>query len=199
MKQSDPAQTNTRMAEILDSAAHFFYTQGYHATSIDDVAHHVGILKGSLYYYIKSKEDLLYELLVEVMTTGKAGVDQALVGATNPFEKLEKGLGQHIEHIIDKQVRVGLFLHEFDSLSGRRRQHVQQLLKDYQKIFTGIVREGQAAGTFMSGNPTLLVNGMLGMCNWIYRWYHTEDSPKLDEVKKTFLSLIMRGVVKHAN
>jgi AcrR family transcriptional regulator len=55
LPESDaPAKSNVRMAEILDSAAKFFYTKGYHATSIEDVARDVGMLKGSLYYYIKS-------------------------------------------------------------------------------------------------------------------------------------------------
>ena len=185
-----------RMAEILDSAAKFFYTKGYHATSIEDVARDVGMLKGSLYYYIKSKEDLLYELLLDVMQQGKGGVETALEGVKSPVERLEKGIEQHIEHIIRNQVRVGLFLHEFDSLSGRRKQKVQEVIKDYQKIFTGIVKQGQASGDFVSGEPDMLVNAVLGMCNWIYRWYHPDTSPKLDAVKKTFVELIMGGIIK---
>jgi TetR/AcrR family transcriptional regulator, cholesterol catabolism regulator len=192
----EATKASGRMAEILDSAAKFFYTKGYHATSIEDVARDVGMLKGSLYYYIKSKEDLLYELLLDVMQQGKGGVEAALEGVKSPVERLEKGIEQHIEHIIRNQVRVGLFLHEFDSLSGRRKQKVQEVIKDYQKIFTGIVKQGQASGDFVSGEPDMLVNAVLGMCNWIYRWYHPETSPKLEAVKKTFIELIMGGIVK---
>jgi AcrR family transcriptional regulator len=184
------------MAEILDSAAKFFYTKGYHATSIEDVARDVGMLKGSLYYYIKSKEDLLYGLLLDVMEQGTGGVEKALEGVKDPVERLEKGIEQHVEHIIRNQVRVGLFLHEFNSLSGRRRQRVQESLKKYQKIFTGIIKDGQASGVFISGDPDLLVNAILGMCNWIYRWYHQKNSPKLEVVEKTFVGLIMGGIVK---
>lgn len=192
----EPAKANVRMAEILDSAAKFFYTKGYHATSIEDVARDVGMLKGSLYYYIKSKEDLLYGILLGVIEQGTGGVEKALAGVKDPTERLEKGIEQHLEHIIRNQVRVGLFLHEFDSLSGRRKQRVQETLKEYQKIFTGIVKDGQASGVFISGDPDLLVNAMLGMCNWIYRWYHQENSPKLGVVKKTFVGLIKGGIVK---
>ena len=192
----ESAKASGRMVEILDSAAKFFYTKGYHATSIEDVARDVGMLKGSLYYYIKSKEDLLYGLLLDVMEKGMGGVKKALEGVKDPVERLEKGIEQHVEHIICNQVRVGLFLHEFDSLSGRRKQRVQESLKEYQKIFIGIIRDGQASGVFISGDPDLLVNAMLGMCNWIYRWYHQENSPKLEVVKRTFVGLIMGGIVK---
>ncbi len=196
MAETGEAKASGRMAEILDSAANFFYTKGYHATSIEDVARDVGMLKGSLYYYIKSKEDLLYELLLAVIQQGHASVDKALEGVEGPVARLEIGIEKHIEHIIRNQVRVGLFLHEFDSLSGRRKQRVQEVMKDYQKIFTTIVKQGQASGVFVSGEPDLLVNAMLGMCNWIYRWYHPEDSPKLETVKKTFIALIMGGILK---
>ena len=192
----ETTKASGRMAEILNSAAKFFYTKGYHATSIEDVARDVGMLKGSLYYYIKSKEDLLYELLLDVMQQGKQGVDEALENVKDPVERLEKGIEKHIEHIIRQQVRVGLFLHEFDSLSGRRKQRVQEVIKDYQKIFTGIVKQGQASGAFIAGDPDMLVNAVLGMCNWIYRWYHPDTSPKLETVKKTFVDLIMGGIMK---
>jgi AcrR family transcriptional regulator len=184
------------MDEILNSAANFFYTKGYHATSIEDVARDVGMLKGSLYYYIKSKEDLLYGLLLGVMEQGTGKVEKALEGVKDPVERLEKGIEQHIEHIIRNQVRVGLFLHEFDSLSGRRKQRVHESQKEYQEIFTGIIKDGQSSGVFISGEPDLLVDAMLGMCNWIYRWYHQENSPKLEVVKKTFIGLIKGGIMK---
>ncbi len=60
-KQAKPA---TRLEEVLQSAANIFFAKGFHATSIEDVARDVGMLKGSLYYYIKSKDDLLFQLLL---------------------------------------------------------------------------------------------------------------------------------------
>jgi AcrR family transcriptional regulator len=192
----ETTKSNTRMAEILESAANFFYTKGYHATSIEDVARDVGMLKGSLYYYIKSKEDLLYELLLSVMRQGHTRVEQALEGVTDPVKQLEKGLVSHIEHVINNQVRVGLFLHEFDSLSGRRKKSIQDVRKAYQKIFTDILTRGPESGAFVAGDVDLLANGILGMCNWIYRWYHADTSPKLETVQKTFIGLIMGGILK---
>src|SRR4051812_48849038 len=55
-----------REQEILDAAVDIFHANGYSATSVDDVAAAVGILKGSLYYYMDSKEDLLRRIVEEV-------------------------------------------------------------------------------------------------------------------------------------
>ena len=60
-KKSKPG---TRLEEVLQSAANIFFAKGFHATSIEDVARDVGMLKGSLYYYIKSKEFLWFQLLL---------------------------------------------------------------------------------------------------------------------------------------
>lgn len=190
------SKASGRRGEILASAAKIFYAKGYHATTIEDVARDVGMLKGSLYYYIKSKEDLLYELLLNVIEQGDANVAERIASATDPVGKLRRALEGEIDHIIRNQVRVGLFLHEFGTLSGRRQRRVQEAMLRYQNRFVEIVQEGQAGGVFLGGDPWLVVNAMLGMCNWIYRWYHGEHKPGLELVQKTFIEILMNGVLK---
>ena len=65
-----------RWNEILDAAAVVFSEKGYRAARIEDIAAGVGILKGSLYYYIESKEDLLYALTVGGHTKGLATIEE---------------------------------------------------------------------------------------------------------------------------
>ena len=186
----------TRMEEILASAAELFYKNGYHATTIEDVAREVGMLKGSLYYYIRSKEDLLYELLLGIIVKGVEHASKAIEGVTDPTERLEKAVAAQIEHIIQNQTYVGLFLHEFDTLSGKRQKRIQEEMVKYQKIFADAIRDGQAQSQFVEGDAILLTDAVLGMTNWIYRWYPGTRSPGLDGVKKTFISFIMNGIKK---
>ncbi len=185
---------SARMDEILSRAAELFYAKGYHATTIEDVAREVGMLKGSLYYYIRSKEDLLYELLLAVLRKGNQEVLTAIEGVSDPEERLGRAVGAGIEHIIRNQVHVGLFLHEFDSLSGKRQKRIQEELTKYHRRFVDIIRDGQATGQFVEGDTWLLVNGILGIVNWIYRWYPGRKNVDLEQVKQTFVSLIMNGI-----
>jgi len=193
---ASPAKPSSRKEQILASAAKIFFTKGYHATTIEDVARDVGMLKGSLYYYIDSKEDLLYELLLGVIEQGDAYIRTRLVGIDRPIEALRVALKGHIEYIIQNQVRVGLFLHEFDTLPGRRQKHIREAMQRYQQMFIEIVRRGQARGKFVADDAWLLVNGMLGMGNWIYRWYRGDKLPDRDIVQTTFVSLLMNGILK---
>jgi len=188
--------TSKRMAEILASAANMFYQKGYHATTIEDVARDVGILKGSLYYYIDSKEDLLFELLLDVIEQGDQRLKQAIEGIQDPAEQLQRAVDAQIEHIIQNQVRVGLFLHEFDNFHSGRWQRVRDVMRRYQRRFENILRAGQASGQFVEGDPWLLANGILGAGNFIYRWYPGHKAPSLEAVKKTFVPLILNGVTR---
>lgn len=187
---------SARMDEILARAAELFYEKGYHATTIEDVAREVGMLKGSLYYYIRSKEDLLNELLLGIIVKGVDHASKAIEGIADPTERLEKAVEAQIEHIIQNQTYVGLFLHEFDTLSGKRQKRIQEEMVKYQKMFTDTIREGQKMGQFVEADPRLLTDAILGMTNWIYRWYPGTRNPGLVAVKKAFISFIMNGIKK---
>src|SRR6202795_2545383 len=130
------------MDEILDSAAKFFYTKGYHATSIEDVARDVGMLKGSLYYYIKSKDDLLFQLLQAGIEDGDAYIAQQIDPQGEPLEQLEGAIPAQIDYIIQNRVRFGLFLHEFDSLSGKRQHKLISVMSRYNNRFVELVKRG---------------------------------------------------------
>lgn len=190
-------RAGSRLEEVLDSAAKIFFSKGFHGTTIEDVAKDVGMLKGSLYYYIKSKDDLLYQLLYSVIEEGDAHIAQHIDTQGDPVVQLRRALEAQIEYIIENRVRVGLFLHEFDTLSGKRQHTVVELMTRYNNRFVELVRRGQAQGKFDDGDPVLIVNGILGMINWIYRWFHEEEPTDPAEIKRVFVRIIMKGLAKN--
>ena len=194
--QSKPA---TRLEEVLQSAANIFFAKGFHATSIEDVARDVGMLKGSLYYYIKSKDDLLFQLLLAGIEDGDAFIARQIDVAGDPVEQLERAIRAQIDYIIQNKVPFGLFLHEFDSLSGKRQHKLISVMSRYNSRFVELVRRGQQQGKLIDGEPWLIVNGILGMCNWLYRWYDTDHVSGPEQIKQVFLRMILRGIQNNSN
>jgi TetR/AcrR family transcriptional regulator, cholesterol catabolism regulator len=190
-KQEKPA---TRLEEVLQSAANIFFAKGFHATSIEDVARDVGMLKGSLYYYIKSKDDLLFQLLLAGIEDGDAYIARQIDLQGDPVEQLERAIRAQIDYIIEKRVQFGLFLHEFDSLPGKRQHKLISVMSRYNSRFVDLVRRGQEQGKLAPGEPWIIVNGMLGMCNWLYRWYDTDEISDPEQVKQIFLHMVMQGI-----
>jgi len=192
----------TRLEEVLQSAANIFFAKGFHATTIEDVASDVGMLKGSLYYYIKSKDDLLFRLLLAGIEDGDSHIAGHIDPAGDPVEQLERAIRAQIDYIIEHRVPFGLFLHEFDSLSGKRQHKLISVMSRYNNRFVELVRKGQEQGKLIEGEPWLIVNAILGMCNWLYRWY--DDVPSAsnqagsdpEHVKEVFLRLILHGLHK---
>jgi AcrR family transcriptional regulator len=190
-KRSKPA---TRLEEVLQSAANIFFAKGFHATSIEDVARDVGMLKGSLYYYIKSKEDLLFQLLLAGIEDSDAFIAQQIDPEGDPVVQLEQAIRAQIDYIIQHRVPFGLFLHEFDSLSGKRQHKLIAVMSRYNSRFVGLVRRGQEQGKIIQGEPWIIVNGILGMCNWLYRWYDPDQASDAKQIKEIFLRMIFEGI-----
>jgi TetR/AcrR family transcriptional regulator, cholesterol catabolism regulator len=192
-KQSKPS---TRLEEVLQSAANIFFAKGFHATSIEDVARDVGMLKGSLYYYIKSKDDLLFQLLLAGIEDSDAFIARQIDPQGDPLQELERAIRAQIDYIIQNRVQFGLFLHEFDSLSGKRQHKLISVMSRYNSRFVELVRRGQEQGKLIPGEPWIIVNGILGMCNWLYRWYDTDEISDPEQVKKIFLRMLLQGIYK---
>src|ERR1700761_228 len=87
-RRSDGAGLKKRQREIIDAAAKIFHRKGYSETTVQDIADAVGILKGSLYYYIDSKEDLLFQMLLEVHEDAKVIVKETAALDLSALERL---------------------------------------------------------------------------------------------------------------
>jgi AcrR family transcriptional regulator len=158
------------------------------------VARDVGMLKGSLYYYIKSKDDLLFKLLLAGIEDGDAYIAQHIDSNGEPLVQLERAIRAQIDYIIQNKIQFGLFLHEFDSLSVKRQHKLISVMSRYNSRFVELVHRAQQQGKLMEGEPWLIVNGILGMCNWLYRWYDTDHISDPEQVKQIFLQMVMQGI-----
>ena len=93
------ARSNNRLHMLLDSAAEFFATKGYPATTIRDIAGAIGMLPGSIYYHYPNKEALLVAVYEQGVRQLTECVKEAVEGRSDPWERLEAMLAAHIELI----------------------------------------------------------------------------------------------------
>ena len=110
-----------RWSELIEVATDVFYAKGYDAASLQDIADRLGMLKGSLYYYIQSKEDLLFDVIKAVHEEGLANIESLAAGEGNPLERLRDVIIGHIEHECRNLTKTAVFLHELQALSPARQ------------------------------------------------------------------------------
>ena len=112
-----------RDREVLDAAARVFYERGYSDASVQDVADELGILKGSLYHYIDTKEDLLFRLLQETHDEIYEILEEvAALEGLNPLERLEIYIRKQVEYNIDNLLRVSVYYHDLERLDRSASQ-----------------------------------------------------------------------------
>lgn len=184
----------SRRDELLVSAARLFCEKGYHATSMEDIARELGILRGSLYHHIRSKEELLLEIMtrgVEYLLESVRPIVQALAPADHKLEALARA---HVTAIASQPHVLTVFLHELKSVSRERLPEVLALRDEYELLWRRVIVEGIEQGLFRPGDVRLTTFGLLGMVNWLYQWYRPGGRRTPEEIADHFADLILHAV-----
>ena len=169
-----------RQVELLDAAAQAFTEMGFAATTIDSVADLIGVTKGSVYYYYRSKTDLFFAVHRRAMQLNLDTVTPlAEDAAASPPQRLWNMAHAHthlmMAHLPYQRVTVqGVELHLAGRTTAGQRAELEELVRQrdrYESLFRGVIEAGVAAGDFRPGPPALQVKPLLGALNWTTMWY----------------------------
>lgn len=190
------AEPVSRFPEIVNVAAELFRAQGYAETSIEDIANVVGILKGSVYHYINTKEDLLFAIIDEIYARTEAKSRAVAEHDGDPVSRLDLFIDLHMEDVGEVAAKVAVFVTEYRSLPEDRRTQVQDRRDAYEDLLRSIIGEGQRQGLFIgSVDARLVAVGILQMLNGTYQWYRADGPRTMREITGEFKKLIMRGLL----
>lgn len=185
-----------RREQILTIAGHLFSQQGYHATSMRELAKHLNLQGGSLYAHITSKE----ELLLEVVRQAAERFLKVLEGLKgDPVAKLKGLVRGHLEVIAQELPRATVFFHEWKHLSPPLLEEAKALRRRYERGVQAVIQEGMEQGVFRVENLRLATLFVLSALNWTYQWYRPEGPLSLEEVSEAYAALILRALGVEAN
>ncbi len=160
-----------RRDQIISVAAALFASQGYHGTSMQDIAERVGMLKGSLYAHVANKEEILLEIVSTASRLFTDAVRPVLLDDDPPTFKLRRALVAHLSVIAENRAAATVFLFEWRHLDGQPLRWFGEVRERYESLWDGLVGTGQAAGVLTSAvEPRMAVRLMLsaaaGACQW---------------------------------
>lgn len=192
--ESLPARRN-RESEILDAAITVFSQRGYSAASLQEIAERVGILKGSLYHYIDSKESLLFRILEQ--NHHKASEIQQEVDALDlpTEEKFVAYITRLSTWYLTNLERTSLYQNEWRFLEGDFARKV----RTYQRSFTGYLRtlvdaavdEGLAAPDL---DTDLVTKFVLSAIDSVPSWYRVTQPRRIDDVAASITAIARSAV-----
>src|ERR1700730_9209157 len=181
--------------DIVSAAAKVFRTKGYHAATVRDIADEVGILKGSLYHHFDSKEELLYLVVKEPIAQMFRTIAEIAAAEGGAAEKLRRGISPPLGAVDRHYPHLFFYLCERESVKRRFREMIGYSPKEYERHWQQIIREGVESGEFRPDLDIQVASyGLLGMLNWLYKWYDREGPLSVQEVAEEFTSLAFAGL-----
>jgi AcrR family transcriptional regulator len=153
---TDGRTEDARRRELLGIAARTFAANGYRGTSLQQIADEFGVLKSSLYHYIRGKDDLLFEVIASMFHRGIENLRHIAAAEPDPVERLRAVVRGHLLFIAENLAETTVFLQEIDQLPPQRRADFPGEV--FTDLFASLVADGQRIGAFKpdvsrSGGP----------------------------------------------
>lgn len=181
---------------ILEVATQLFSERGYEATKMRDIAKAVGLLPGSLYAHIESKETLLLEI-VEAAIDRLYTIVEAIAMSTEPADvRMRAAIKAHVAEAARNPDRTVAANHQWRYLTGADRARVVERRRQYEELFTKMMEDGVASGVFTQRvDSRVAVLGILGALNWTAEWYSPSGPATAEEIGGKLADSLLLGVL----
>jgi AcrR family transcriptional regulator len=190
-------QHDAKRLAILSQAARLFNYKGSRATTLKDIAENLGLTKTSLYYYVKTKEELIYQCYMAALDYHHGILDAVEERHKAPADRLSEffllqfdnwlaafeGRGPHIAALL-----------EIASLRGTHRTEVEAQYIAMFKRLRQYLRDGVADGSFRRLEPTATTRALLGSVDWAFSWLHEIPPEQLASTAGKAVDILLHGL-----
>ncbi len=178
---------------VLRTAARAFNEVGYYNTSLDDIARRLNVTKPTIYYYIKNKEEILYECVriglerldsasSEVIGHGGSAYDELVAVMTAYVGVVTMDFGMCV-------IRVGE-----EPLTEESRRTLRALKRRIDLKFRSLIERGIAEGSIAACDPKIAAFTLAGALSWIARWYQPDSPQTADAIARQSVDLLLNGL-----
>jgi AcrR family transcriptional regulator len=193
-ENADDTRFEAQHDRLLKAAAYCFNQKGYSGTSLKDVAKLLGLTDPALYYYVRSKEELVYLCYVRAADVGREAMELGIAEGRTGFEQVRLYLRYHVEFMVGERGPIAI-MSEIPSLKPKHREEVLRLSRTHSKRFESLLETGIADGSIAPCNVRMTGNAIMGSINWIPKWYHG-DAAMAEKIVAEFPAILSRGLEK---
>jgi AcrR family transcriptional regulator len=181
-----------RDEEILKIAAEVFYKLGFEGTKLDDIAREAGIVRGSLYHYFGSKEEI-YERLVNNVV-GTLDIEEEATRHGPPAERLEHILRARLALTLAYPTEVGLIGRQLVRVEGEVGEWARDFRRKHFTAIRQLIVAGQKEGVFRAGDPDILAATTLGLLVQVCEWYRPGGRVGAEALIEEMVEFVMGGL-----
>jgi AcrR family transcriptional regulator len=180
---------------ILKQAAHLFREKGYPAANLRELARRAGIQGGSIYHHFASKQEILFQLMDQTMSDMIERLNERLLHAHTPLEKLRTTVHFHIEYHVTGPDRTYITDEELRNLEPDNYLKVVAKRDQYQKIIEEIMRAGKAGEGWQLNEPKLYTRALIKMCAGVSTWFKPEGELNIEQIAEAYANLLCNGLL----
>ncbi len=194
MKDYKIKEKERRKNRVYEVATITLWQKGYDKTSIRDIAKATDMTTAGLYYYFKSKEELLFQILKEHMDDMIEGITKIPVGSMSPLELIKAYIEYQVNTYCSDKYRTKLILSDDDCLTGEWYDLIKNQQRKYldfwRKALENYCRQEGIDTEYLSIDAHCLV----GMCVWVYRWYDPEGKVTPETLARKIFETFIFGL-----
>ncbi|MCZ7526681.1 MAG: TetR/AcrR family transcriptional regulator [Acidimicrobiia bacterium] len=191
------APADRRRAEIIFQAAVLFDRNGYHSTSMEDIATAIGLRKPTLYHYVSSKEEILFLIHKEAISV--------LVARHQARQRTSMPMSHQLLEIISDILEVTgqggsphgrVFLEHYRELPEQYQAVIRAERVQYTRMVEDVIRAGIERGELEPVDPRITAFALIGMAVWSYQWYRVEGPLGGREIAYQFWDILLKGIAR---
>lgn len=177
---------------ILETSLQLFDQHGFHGVTVNQIVAASGTSKGGFYHHFQSKDELLFVIHDTFITYVLKEAGAANVIHTSPTAKIQAVIHSFVKVFDLYKPHISVFYQESNYLKPEYEERIKRKRDEFKNIIFGIIHEGQKSGDFRKELPLeVTAMAVLGMVNWIYKWYQQDGRYSIDEIAEVYIDLIL--------
>jgi TetR/AcrR family transcriptional regulator, cholesterol catabolism regulator len=179
--------------QILQVAAELIAVGGFRAVTIDDISATLGFSKTVIYYYLTSKNDILWRIFCRIYDTYFEALKKITEMDADPDKKMKEIVRLHATNVMTYRAWTAISMREEAELDESQHKQIVKLKRDYDSAIEDIYQDGIARGIFVDIPPHIAVNALMGACNSLYTWYNPAGALSVSEIADHYANLLTNG------
>jgi TetR/AcrR family transcriptional regulator, cholesterol catabolism regulator len=189
-----------RWAQICEAATRLFYVRGFHGTSMQDISDVVGVRKGSLYHYITSKEELLFQVLKSLHEESASVIEQVRYRTGRPLEELKRYLKSMTVHAGAEADRLSIFFHDFQFILPAQQREIISERDIYVKVTERLISEAVKLRVVASSiHVRVAARTIMSTVTGTREWYRPTGAMRLEDIAEQIADFLVSGLVGYGS
>src|SRR5215216_129992 len=182
-----------KLVYVLKTSAAIFAEKGYHSTSIRDIARATKMSLSGLYYYFKSKDELLFLIQDYCFSTVLDDCRRLLAGVDDPVHRLRLLIENHLNYFVNNMNEMKVLSHEANSIGGDFLKRVNSKKRQYVDLAMGLLEEIARKYRVKGLDIRVATFSLFGMMNWIYNWYNPRKDVDVAGLSQNMMRIFLSG------